>query len=64
MNLLHPPERGHGKAAELTMSGEGDGVMKAVRADVQADVKLLKATVVALAVTTCLLGTAAVMAMS
>ena len=64
MDMLHPLERGHGEAAELAMSGDGDGVMKADHATVQADVKFLRAILLGLAFTTFLLGTAAVMAMS
>ena len=63
MDMLHPLERGHGEAADLSVSGDGDGVMKAEHASVQADAKFLKAILMALAFTTCLLGTAAVMAM-
>ena len=64
MDMLHPLDGSQGQAAKIAMSGDGDGIMKADHASVQADVKFLRAILVGLAFTTCLLGTAAVMAMS
>ena len=64
MDLLRPLERGQSKAAEIALSGEGDGVMNADRVGVQADAKFFRAILMALALTTLFLGMAAVMAMS
>ena len=58
MTLLHPLERGQEKAA---LSGDGDGIAEQMRA--QADARFLKAILMALAITTLLLGTAAMVAM-
>jgi len=64
MDMIHPLERGHGEAADIAMSGDGDGVMKADHASVQADERFLRAILLGLVLITCLLGAAAVMAMS
>ncbi len=61
MNLLHPLERGRMEAAEVLLSEDGDGAMKA---DImQADARFLKNIFLFLALTTCLLGAAGFVAM-
>jgi len=61
MNLLHPLQ--HGNTADMSFPNEKETVMKAEHAALQADARFLKAILVGLAFTTCMLGAAAVMAM-
>jgi len=58
MTLFHPFERGQEKTA---LSGDGDGIAEHMGA--QADARFFRAILMALAITTLLLGTAAMVAM-
>ena len=61
MKLLHLPARGRMEAAEVLVSEDGDGAMKTEI--MQADARFLKNIFLFLALTTCLLGAAAFVAM-
>ncbi len=62
MTLLNHPLK-HGEAVEVSFSGEKELGMKADHVSIGADARFLKAILVGLAFTTCMLGAAAVMAM-
>lgn len=63
MTLLNPLKHGE-HAMELSFSGEEETAMKAENIGLQADARFLKFILAGLAFITCMLGAAAVMAMS